>query len=226
MSSTTMTKTNGKTFGAAVGAEAPQIILKRPQRQVITVPLKGITPYIAHKWSEKSLQLMREAQSGAGRAKKAREAKNAVEEANGSTYWLVQEQVAGIPAVAFKAAMVGAIRAFEGLTMVQGKTLLFVKGEGPEQLVPILDTEWQMREDTPRLANGNADLRYRNSFYPWRVELEVEFPVDRISAESIIALLDEAGRGGVGEWRPSAPKSATGTFGQWEIDDSREVQLR
>ena len=38
-----------------------------------------------------------------------------------------------------------------------------------------------------------------------------------IDEASVIALVDAAGMGGVGEWRPSAPKSATGSYGQFRV---------
>lgn len=202
-----------------------QIVIARHERRVIRVPIVGRTPYIPNKWSEKSLRMMREAQSGQGRVKKAREAKRPEEDAFQATYWIVPNEIAGAPAVSFKAALIGAVRAFEGITMVAAKTMFHVYGEGPEQLVRLLDAEWQMREDTPRNATGVADLRYRNQIWPWRADVEIEFPPGRISAESVLALMDEAGRGGIGDWRPSAPKSLTGIYGQWTIDAEREVTI-
>jgi len=35
---------------------------------------------------------------------------------------------------------------------------------------------------------------------------------------SILALADAAGVGGIGEWRPTSPKSATGSYGTFEVD--------
>jgi hypothetical protein len=121
-----------------------------------------------------------------------------------------------MPATAFKAAMVGACRLFEGISMTQAKSLFYVVGEGDEQLVPI-EGEARVREDTPRNQTGVADLRYRMQFYPWSTTLVVRFTKVAIDADSIAALLDAGGRGGVGDWRPSSPKSHTGTFGQFEV---------
>jgi hypothetical protein len=75
-----------------------------------------------------------------------------------------------------------------------------------------------MREDTPRNATGVADLRYRNEIRNWRAELVVEFVSQVLNKESVIALVDAGGNGGVGDWRPSAPKSKTGTFGQFRVE--------
>lgn len=54
--------------------------------------------------------------------------------------------------------MVGAVRHFEGITMVAAKQLLFVEGDGPDQLVAI-EGDRVLREDTPRNSGGTADLR-------------------------------------------------------------------
>jgi hypothetical protein len=209
--------------GAATGAdkEAPVLRLKRLDEAQITLRIEGITPLIPHSWSEKSLQLMREKQFGQT-ARPAREAKNPEEEAHAATYWLPDGR-AGMPAVAYKAAMVGACRFFEGLSMVQAKALFFVQGEGPEQLVPIEGTP-EMFEATPRNQGGVVDLRYRNRFYPWAATLVVRFLPSRIDSQSVVALLDAAGRLGVGDWRPASPKSMTGTYGQWRVVNAGAAQ--
>jgi hypothetical protein len=107
--------------------------------------------------------------------------------------------------------------------MVEAKQLLFVEGEGPEQLVRISGKK-DLHEDMPRNANGNADLRYRYYVQDWAAVLRIRYTPSRITRESVIALVDAAGRGGVGDWRPSAPKSYTGTFGTWRVDQTKEVR--
>ena len=74
-----------------------------------------------------------------------------------------------------------------------------------------------MREDTVRVGMGTADLRYRAQYFPWSVDLVIEYPPSQISIESIVALVDAGGIGGVGEWRPSSPKGATGSYGTWSV---------
>lgn len=199
------------------------IELRRLEEGVVTVEVEGKTPVIPHRWSEKAIRMMADKQSGIG-VKAKREPKDPEQEAHDSCYWIdVEDEAgggivtkAGIPATAFKAAMVGACRFFEGLTMTQAKLLFYVEGIGKDQLVPI-DGKGEMRTDTPRNATGVADLRYRYAFYPWSAKLTIRFLPSVITHNSVLALLDGAGRGGVGDWRPSAPKSATGTFGQFRV---------
>jgi hypothetical protein len=192
----------------------PEIRLQVIAREVIEVPIEGASPLIPHKWSEKSLRMMREAQSGS-KARAARTAKVPEEEAEASLYRL-PDGTPGMPSTAFKAAMVGAARLFQGVTMTALKAAIFVHGEGPDQLVPV-EGEMTLREDTPRNATGVVDLRYRYSFWPWRALLRVEYLTAMVDKDSVVALVDAAGNGGVGDWRPSAPKSLTGTFGRFRV---------
>lgn len=206
----------------------PKIIqLRRIEDVVYTVNIEGVTPVIPHRWSEKSLRMMRDKQMSATSTTRVRkEPKNPEEEANDSCYWLDVKDDDGsisrkgaVPATAFKAAMVGACRFYEGITMTQAKLLFYVEGEGPDQLVPI-NGEPEMREDTPRNSGGVADLRYRMMFWPWSARLRVHFLPSMIGVDSVVSLVDAAGKGGVGDWRPSSPKSATGTYGQFRVVDS------
>lgn len=203
----------------------PKIIqLRRIEDMVLTAEIVGVTPVIPHRWSEKSLRMMRDKQMSATSAPRARkEPKNPEEEAHDSCYWLDVKDDDGnvstkgaVPATAFKAAMVGACRFYEGITMTQAKLLFYVEGEGPDQLVPI-EGEPTQREDTPRNSGGTADLRYRMQFWPWSARLNIHFLPSMIGPDSVYALLDAAGKGGVGDWRPSSPKSATGTCGQFRL---------
>jgi hypothetical protein len=203
--------------------------LERITDEVITVPVVGLTPVIPHKWAEKAKGMMRDKQtSGAGTARPKREAKDPEEEAENAMYRLPDGRP-GIPATAFKGAMVAACRFFEGLPMTEGRLMIYVRGEGPDQLVALSGTE-AVREDTPRNATGVVDLRYRTALLagvdgvePWRADVTVVYPPRLISEKSILALLDAAGRVGVGDWRPGSPKSNTGTYGTFRIDDERGV---
>jgi len=194
------------------------IELRRLEEGVVVASIEGITPVIPHRWSEKAIRMMAEKQGGGG-VKQKREPKDPEQEAHDSCYWMPGpdgEDIPGLPATAFKASMVGACRFFEGLTMTSAKLLFYVEGTGKDQLVSIKG-DYEMRTDTPRNATGVADLRYRYAFFPWSAELRIKFLPSVITHNSVLALLDAGGRGGVGDWRPSAPKSATGTFGQFRV---------
>lgn len=199
----------------AASSESAAVRLAPIVRATIEIDIEGVTPVIPHKWSEKALRMMRESQSGP-KARAKREPKNPLDEAEGSLWIMPDGVTPGLPATAFKAAIVGACRYYDGITMTAIKSALFVEGEGPDQLVPLVG-ERTLREDTPRNATGVADLRYRYAFYPWSTRLKVTFAEVMLDAASVINLVDAAGNGGVGDWRPSAPKSHTGTFGRFRV---------
>lgn len=198
-------------------AAAPTVIdLIRLQDARAEVPIVGLTPLIPHRWSDKAKALM------PGHPHKGTELKKGVrqpeEEAEACLYRLDDGRL-GMPATAFKAALVGACRFFEKPSMTEAKLMLFVEGEGQEQLVPI-EGGLTLREDTPRNSNGGADLRYRYAIFPWRAALAIRFIATSVTEQTVYTLADAAGRVGVGDWRPSSPKSSTGTFGTFRLDDA------
>lgn len=189
------------------------IQLQRIERATIIVPIVGTAPLIVHRFDEKAKEMMLQAQQTKTRAKK--EPKNPVECYERSMYRL-PDGGHGFPAVGFKAAMVDAARLFDGVKMTELRAALHVKGEGAEQLVRLRSaTEPRMREDTVRVGMGTADLRYRAEYTDWEAELMVHYIPSMISTASVIAIVDAAGMGGVGEWRPS--KAKTGIYGTFEV---------
>ncbi len=205
-----------------MAAKQGAVQLERISDELITVPIVGQTPLIPHQWAEKAKRMMRAKQFG--ETQQRREPKNLEEEAEAAIYRLADGR-AGMPATAFKGAIVAACRFFQGIPMTEGRLMIFVRGEGENQLVPVSGTE-VIREDMPRNATGVVDLRYRTSLLagvadvePWKCNLPIVYPPRLISAQSVLALVDAAGRVGVGDWRPGSPKSNTGTFGTFRIDD-------
>jgi hypothetical protein len=213
-------------------APAKKVELRRITNETIQIPIVGLTSVIPHQWSHKAVSLMEDKQFGRPATKRA--PKNPEEDAEAAMYRLrVGDYEAdgcpngypAMPATAFKAAMVYACRFFDGLPMTTARTLVFVHGAGSENLVKLTGTE-EMRRDLPRNATGVVDLRYRTQVLagiedvpPWRATLTVSYPPSLITAESIIALADASGRCGVGDWRPSSPKSNTGIYGTYRVQD-------
>ena len=207
--------------------DASTIQLTRLKDAVIEVPIIGLTPVIPHRWSEKAIRSM-PGHPDAEKVKKDKGLRTPEEEATAALYLFgdddqsIDDRLA-IPATAFKAAIVGACRFFEKPTMVECRQLIFVEGEGPEGLVRITG-ERELHEDLPRNANGSSDLRYRYYIKNWLAILRIRYAPQRINKESVVTLVDAAGRGGVCDWRPSAPKSDTGTHGTWRVDETKEIK--
>lgn len=194
------------------------VTLRRLERLQFEFEIVGTAPLIVNRWSEKARNMMLEKQQTS--ARKKHEAKDPVALFEASKYKLVDGRE-GFPAVAFKAAIVHAARLFEGVTQVGVKQSVVVVGDGRDErgddLVALRYGSVEMREDTPRNASGVADLRYRAMYIDWAATLKVKTIAGQLDIESLFALVDAAGNGGVGEWRPTSPKSATGSFGTFEV---------
>lgn len=75
------------------------------------------------------------------------------------------------------------------------------------------------RVDNPRRAGRNAtpDTRHRPEFVNWSCELMIQYDTNQITPDQIINLINQAGfSSGIGDWRPSAPKSS-GTHGMFKV---------
>jgi hypothetical protein len=190
-----------------VGIEIPKLNLAQLQ-----VMLIGDSPLICHAWSHKAKQAMLDKQMK--KAKQAKEAKDPTKDFEESLYKLPSGGY-GFPAVAFKAAMVGACRFVENIKMTEARGAFHILGE----LVPIDGTPTP-REDMVRVGMGTADIRYRGEFKTWRAVLDISYNQSAISAEQIINLLNVAGFGvGVGEWRPERD----GSYGRFHVATEREA---
>lgn len=198
------------------------IQLKRLNRVRFHVPVEGITPLMTHKWSEKAIKEMLD-KGGPAKPKRNRDQRDPTGDFEAARYLLGQPRkdgyTDGVPAVAFKAAIVAAARAFDGVTMTALKQFVYVHGEPPEMLVAIQGKP-EMDVRPVRVGSGlnkTADIRSRPMYWPWRCDLTVEWPEHMFDVNSMVALVDAAGMGGICEWRPTSPQSLTGSLGQFQV---------
>lgn len=197
------------------------ITLEKIERKNVIVPVVGTTPLITNRFSEKARKQLLESLNK--KKVKNKEEKDPVAEYEASIYRLSDGRP-GFPAVGFKAAIIGACRHYDSLPMTKAKISIFVHGEGAEQLVPLVGDP-EMREDYVRYGASSTDLRYRAMFWPWSASLKITYMTSMLDLDGVIALVDAAGLGGVGEWRPSAPKSSTGSYGMFEVDTNEDIRV-
>ena len=195
------------------------INVNRPNLLVSQFKVKGISPLISHKWSEKAKKEMLDKQMK--KALTTRQAKNPQAEFESSLYLLSNGKHPkgpyGFPAVAFKAAAVRAAKQLDGMNMTDARGLFYIEPDDGE-LVQIHTPEPpEMREDMVRLNGKSADIRYRGSFVNWSVTLNVRYNADVVSQEQLLNLFELAGFScGVGEWR----MEKGGTFGTFTLLDN------
>lgn len=178
----------------------------------LKVQIIGDSPLIVHRWSEKAKKQILDKQMKA--AKAAKEAKNPEQDYEESLY-KVAEGVYGFPAVAFKAAAVGACRFSDGVKMTEARGAFHVNGE-----MAVLKGQPRPREDMVRIAMNGTDIRYRGEFPEWETELDVSFNKNALSPAQIVNLFNLAGFGvGVGEWRPEKD----GQYGRFHVGKAEVV---
>ncbi len=205
---------------ARASREPGTIQLQRFTEALVEVPIIGRTPIISHRWSEKAVAML-PGHPDRAQLESKKGPHQPEEEAEAALYRLEDGRPAA-PASSFKAAMVGACRFFgKKLSMTEAKLLFFVEADGidPRDGRPLvaIDGRLELREDMPRITGGTAVLRYLYQIADWRAELRIRFLPLNITSDSIATLVDAAGRLGVGDWRPSSPKSATGSYGTWQV---------
>ncbi len=190
-----------------------EVVVTPLRMAIIEVPIVGISILVLNKWSEKALAQIRK--KHAGEKKKNRDVRDMEAECEAATYRLPDGRV-GVPAIAFKSAMVTATDKDLGLPKTVIRKGLFVVADD-DDLVAIETPNVKMREDTVRPSSGGADLRYRPMMEDWRATLHIEYDQDLLTAESIVNLVNRAGFGvGICERRPEKD----GTWGRFKVEAS------
>jgi hypothetical protein len=223
--------------------EGGVIMAKQKQTEVIAeikpikiakaiVTIEGTTPLIVHAWSEKAKKQMLDAQMKVAKVK-GREAKNPVEDAIQTLYWLTPQPEEmtmeafaeacangaewGFPVTAIKqAAATAAYRIGATKDTKTMKGSFYIRGTGTNLLSKVITSGMpEMREDMVKIAMGTADLRYRMMFPEWRMELGIEYLVDGpFSFEQIVNAINLGGfMCGIGEWRAERD----GQYGMFHI---------
>lgn len=192
---------------------APKVItIPNPDIREMVVKIKGTSPLIFHKWSEKAKKMILAKQQKKASASK-REIRNPEEEYESSFYYNRSKKVS-FPALAIKQSLIGACRNVDGLPMTLVRGAIFVMGD-EDGLIPVEYKEKEMREDMVRVGMGTADLRYRGQVKGWNMKFLVKWNNDVLSQEQVLNLFQIAGfSNGLGEWRPEK----SGDFGTFELD--------
>lgn len=191
----------------------------------VVLPIKGTAPYVMNKFSHKAKAMMMASMSATKASKKSkadRPPRNYDEDFKGAQHVSVAGWN-GIPCTAFRAAMIDACRTV-GLVMTKAKMSVFVLPDGFDvddgtPLVKLVSKEKPERlESLVRNDNGSADVHIRPLWRDWGANVTVDFDADMITPESVVNLLDRAGRQvGVGEGRPFSKNSVGQGWGTFTV---------
>lgn len=197
--------------------------LKKMEKQHATVRIRGLSPLVTHRMSPEVLATIRDRKGG--KKTKKREACDPAKECEDATYRLTDGSC-GFKAVAIKKSIIGAAHKDIGVPRSLLRQWLFVEGDETgddgQDLVRVNADEPTMNESVVKVGMSQTDLRYRPMFWPWEMEVRLEFATEWLQLDTILNLLEMAGYGiGLGEDRP---EKQGGNWGRFEIvkdDDGR-----
>lgn len=202
-----------------------------PQLEVAMFKIRGVAPYVQNKFSAKAkMELKETAQSTGKRSRKivARDLQQEYEEAK----HISTDGWCGIPAPAFRAAMISACR-LTNYTMTAAKLSFFVIADGFDAddatpLVKITKGEPQYHESMVRDSGMTRAprVRARPMWAPgWEATLMIRFDAGQFQIRDVANLLVRAGmQVGIGEGRPDCKSSGGGMgWGLFEIVGKGEM---
>ena len=207
----------------SVSIEIPQL-----KMETAIIHVKGDTPLIVHKWSEKAKKEIRDKQMKKATTKK--EAKDPVADFIDTLYWLDGEPEEktmegfekalangarfGFPATGFKqCAIMGAYRLGADIKTTVAKAAIII----PCEYIEIKGKAITQREDMVKVGGISkvADIRYRAQIEDWEADIPVKFCSSVMSLEQVVNLFNMGGFAcGVGEWR----NEKNGIFGAFHVE--------
>lgn len=203
-------------------ASTAQVQIKAPNLISIGVRIVGKAPYMQHRFSKKAEMMERQAAGSTARSKKVREARDFERDFLEAQHRSA-EGWCGIPAPAFRAALISACR-LVGYQMTKAKLSLFIEADGMcakdgTPLVRLDAPEPEMVTMAVRNETGVADVRARPLWRQWAADLRLTFDGDQFTAADVANLLMRAGlQVGIGEGRPDSKKSAGMGYGLFTVE--------
>ncbi len=191
------------------------VILPRVRTAIVELKIRGTSPLIVHRFSDKARAMIEQKQQG--KATSGRQIRDPEEEFRNSLYTFSKngKECYGFPASGFKKCAVSAVTSLKksaGLTKVGVQQAFHVLDDG-DGLVEIRGKP-RRRTDMVRIGRGVADVRYRAEFPKWEATLRILYNEAAITAEQIAGLFSVSGFGtGIGDWRPQKG----GSYGMFEV---------
>jgi hypothetical protein len=198
--------------------EVPRLV-----RKSITVYLKGTTPLIINRVSQKAKRELMLPGKKTAATRAANLKHNPAQEFRDAAYTLPSgPTLLAMPAVAFKAAMRSAALRIEGASKQQIGEMLFVAPDYADLVSiwgkPHLFTAITRNSD----VNHTPDVRTRCIVTDWAAKLEIIYATPYLNETSVINLLGMAGMTqGIGDGRPN---KGWGNFGCFDVVGGQDVE--
>lgn len=196
-------------------AQARELEIPAPNVGRMDITVVGLTPYMRSPWTEREKKSLVKTE-GSGQSEKLTPEEEYQEKLDAMLLEDGDDPVYGMPAVAFSEGMAAAgYRMGDWSSMVELKAAISIISEGE---LPIESPGPEMDTRPGNLAGrGSVKLAVRPKFFPWSVEVPIEWDKGVLNEKQVIRLLQDMGRGvGTGAYRPENG----GTFGTFEVDSA------
>ena len=194
-------------------AVTQSVTIKPANIQTAEFNIKGTAPYVQARFSGKAMQAMMTKMAAGSTASKSR-AKPArdFDDDYRQAMHISTEGWYGIPAGAFRQAMISACR-LVGFKMTLAKLSVFVHADGFDKIdgIPLIRLEGtpERTDMAVRNATGVADIRVRPMWREWSAKVRVKYDADQFTLQDVTNLMQRVGmQVGIGEGRPDSRESA------------------
>lgn len=198
------------------------VTIKAPSIATAAFLIVGTSPYIQLRFSQKAIETMMAKMAAGSQAnkKKAKEARDFDADFRAAQH-ISTEGWPGIPASAFRNAMISACR-LVGFKMTLAKLSLFTQADGFDSVdaVPLIKIHGTPEPHImhARNATGVCDIRVRAKFWPWSAEVKVSYDTDQFSVTDVSNLMQRVGQQvGIGEGRNDSKMSAGMGWGNFTL---------
>jgi hypothetical protein len=196
------------------------VAISPPKFGTIEFSIQGVAPYMQARFSKKAEIMRKMAEGTTAKGKKNREARDYDQDMESAIHFS-EEGWPGIPASAFRMAMISACR-LVNFKMTLAKLSVFVEADGfdKEDRTPLIRIEGRYeRSDMPvRNATGVIDVRSRPLWRNWSAKVRIRYDGDQFTSADVANLMKRVGlQVGIGEGRPDSKQSAGLGFGLFEI---------
>jgi hypothetical protein len=190
-----------------------EIVVVAPRLETATFHVYGHSPYVQHAFSEKARRSILESQlKTKGTSRKSKEPRDLEEDYEGA-FHRTTDGAYGIPAPAFRNAMISACRV-AGLVMTKAKLSIFCLPDDFDvndgtPLVYLIAGEPERTELPVRLESGTTSIAIRPMWRDWEADVRLRWDADQFSQQDVGNLLERAGQQvGIGEGRYDSKKSS------------------
>lgn len=190
--------------------------------RVVKMRIVGTAPYMQLRFSQKAMNAMRSKmeEGSTARSKKQRGKRDFDEDYKQSMH-VSTGGWTGIPASAFRQAMISACR-LVGFKMTLAKLSISIVSDGIDKVdgMPLIKIEGKPEkvEMPARNANGSVDIRVRALWRQWSATVAVKYDAAQFTMQDVVNLMSRVGaQVGIGEGRPDSRNSAGLGFGTFMV---------